>query len=259
MRVFQHQKVIALIGSVALLCLPVRANEVALLETDLPDLTQIVDVAAKKSQFIEFLAPRVQAENQRIEAERAWLLQMRAQAKAGQPYQPWQQTLLTRLGHYYEVEAEPGTEAYFQRMLHRADILPVSLVLAQAAKESGWGTSRFATEGNNLFGQWCFQTGCGLVPTGRPDGERYEVKAFDSVAQAVSAYFRNVNTHDPYVALRNIRSELRYLSVPLESDTLAWGLESYSIRGEAYIRELSELIDYNDLKQHDLPAYYALN
>ncbi|MFG1497765.1 glucosaminidase domain-containing protein [Saccharospirillum sp. HFRX-1] len=259
MRVFKHQNLIALIGALTLLCLPVRANEVALLETDLPDLTQIADVTTKKSQFIEFLAPRVLAENQRIEAERAWLLQMRDQANAGQPYQPWQQTLLVRLGRYYEVDAEPGTRAYFQQMLHRADILPVSLVLAQAAKESGWGTSRFATEGNNLFGQWCFQTGCGLVPTGRPEGERYEVKAFDSVAQAVSAYFRNVNTHEPYVALRNIRSELRYLSVPLESDTLAWGLESYSVRGEAYIRELSELIDYNDLKQHDLPAYYALN
>ena len=259
MRLFKHQDVIALIGSVALLCLPVRANDVALLETDLPDLTQIADVATKKSQFIEFLAPRVKAENQRIEAERSWLLQMREQADSGQPYEPWQQTLLTRLGHYYEVEAEPGTQAYFQQILHRTDILPVSLVLAQAAKESGWGTSRFATEGNNLFGQWCFQTGCGLVPTGRPEGARYEVKAFDSVAQAVSAYFRNVNTHEPYLALRNIRSELRYLSVPLESDTLAWGLESYSVRGEAYIRELSELIDYNDLKQHDLPAYYALN
>ncbi|PTY39070.1 hypothetical protein BGP77_09025 [Saccharospirillum sp. MSK14-1] len=259
MRLVRHQYILALLGAVALLWLPARANDVALLETDLPDLTQIADVATKKSQFIEFLAPRVQAENQRIEAERAWLLQMRDQANADVPYQSWQKTLLTRLGRYYEVEAAPGTQDYFEHMLHRADILPVSLVLAQAAKESGWGTSRFATEGNNLFGQWCFQTGCGLVPTGRPEGERYEVKAFDSIAQAVSAYYRNVNTHEPYLALRNIRSELRYLSLPLESDTLAWGLESYSIRGEAYIRELSELIDYNDLKQHDLPAYYALN
>lgn len=259
MRLFRHRRLLAVLGSLALLWLPVRADEVALLETDLPDLTQIVDVASKKSQFIEFLAPRIQVENQRIEAERTWLLQMQAQADAGQPYQPWQQTLLARLGRYYEVESTPGSRAYFQQILRRADTLPVSLVLAQAAKESGWGTSRFATEGNNLFGQWCFQIGCGLVPAGRPEGERYEVKAFDSVAQAVSAYFRNVNTHDPYLPLRNIRDELRYLSLPLESHSLVWGLESYSIRGEAYIRELAELLDYNNLMQYDQPAYYALN
>lgn len=259
MRSYKQDLTIGLIGLLAWLWLPVQANDIALLETDLPDLTQIVDVAAKKDQFIEFLTPRVLAENQRIEAERAWLMQMRAQARSGQPYQPWQALLLSRLGRYYEVDAEPGTPLYFQQILHRTDTLPVSLVLAQAAKESGWGTSRFATEGNNLFGQWCFQRGCGLVPSARPEGERYEVRAFDSVAQAISAYFRNVNTHEPYQALRNIRAELRYLSLPLESDTLAWGLESYSIRGEAYIRELSELIAYNDLKQHDLPAYYALN
>lgn len=232
------------------------AEETARPNDDLPDLTDIVDVAAKKARFIEYLAPLVQAENRRIQAERAWLLQLRDQPR---PFEPWQRAYLRRLGGHYEVEAEPGSDAYFDLMLHRVDTLPASLVLAQAAKESGWGTSRFAVEGNNLFGQWCFQQGCGLVPSGRPEGERYEVKAFDSVAEAVSAYFQNVNTHAPYTALRNIRAELRYLSLPLESETLAWGLESYSIRGESYIRELSELIFYNDLHQYDRPAYYALN
>lgn len=260
MRLIKHRRLWAVAAVwLCLLGFPVQANELAMLETELPDLTQVLDVSAKKAQFIEFLTPRIQAENHRIEAERAWLLQMHEQASAGVAYEPWQKALLTRLGQYYEIEAAPGTNAYFEQILHRADTLPVSLVLAQAAKESGWGTSRFATEGNNLFGQWCFQSGCGLVPKGRPEGERYEVKAFNSVAQAVSAYYRNVNTHTPYQALRNIRAELRYLSLPLESDTLAWGLESYSIRGEDYIREIADLIDYNELKQHDQPAYYALN
>ncbi|WP_108125931.1 glucosaminidase domain-containing protein [Saccharospirillum mangrovi] len=254
-----HPRAYWLVLSLLGLGWPVQASDLALLDSALPDLTEVVDVAEKKAQFLDYLAPRVKAENHRIEAERAWLTLMREQANDGVPYEPWQAALLARLGAYYEIDFEPGTDAYFTHMLHRVDTLPVSLVLAQAAKESGWGTSRFAVEGNNLFGQWCFSEGCGLVPSGRPDGERYEVKAFDTVAQAVSAYFRNVNTHDPYLPLRNIRAELRYLSVPLESDTLAWGLERYSTRGEAYIREISDLIDYNDLKQYDLPAFYALN
>lgn len=229
------------------------------IEANLPDMASIEDVATKKQVFFDFLNPIVQRVNERIVAERIWLLQIQADLAGGKAATAWQESYLARLGRYYEVEAAPGSDAYFDLMLNRVDVIPVSLVLAQAANESAWGTSRFAVEGNNLFGQWCFSEGCGLVPQGRPEGERYEVKVFSDVAESVDSYFQNVNTHPPYQALRNIRSELRYLGQPASSLMLVWGLEGYSIRGEEYIRELTEMITHNELTEYDQRPFYAAN
>lgn len=226
---------------------------------ELPDMASISDVATKKQTFFEFINPIVQEVNRRIESERVWLLQMQRQSERDEPFQHWQQAMMTKLGDYYEVDAEPGSAAYFETIMPRVDIIPASLVLAQAANESAWGTSRFAVEGNNLFGQWCFQQGCGLVPEGRPEGESYEVKVFDTVADSVDSYFQNVNTHPPYQALRNIRAEYRYLGMAVSSLDLVWGLEGYSSRGEAYIRELTEMIEQNDLREYDRVPFYALH
>ncbi|WP_169579604.1 glucosaminidase domain-containing protein [Saccharospirillum impatiens] len=227
--------------------------------SDLPDMASIDDVATKKQVFFEFLNPIIQRVNQRIVAERIWLLQMQTDLVQGEEAEPWQASYLAQLGHEYEVEETPGSEAYFDQMLNRVDVIPASLVLAQAANESAWGTSRFALEGNNLLGQWCFAEGCGLVPAGRPEGERYEVKVFSDVAESVAAYFQNVNTHPPYRDLRNIRSELRYLGEPASALMLVWGLEGYSIRGEEYIRELTEMITHNELTEYDQRPFYAAN
>lgn len=227
------------------------------LQSELPDMASIDDVATKKQVFFDFLNPIIQRVNQRIVAERIWLLQMQTNIAQGESLAPWQQSYLARLGREYEVKETPGSEGYFEQMLNRVDVIPASLVLAQAANESAWGTSRFAVEGNNLFGQWCFAEGCGLVPEGRPEGEKYEVKLFDNVAESVESYFQNVNTHPPYRELRNIRSELRYLGEPASSLMLVWGLEGYSIRGEEYIRELTEMITYNELTEYDQRPFYA--
>lgn len=229
------------------------------LDSDLPDMASIDDVATKKQVFFDFLNPIIQHVNQRIVAERIWLLQMQTDLAQGEPVAPWQESYLAQLGRDYEVEETPGSDAYFELMLNRVDVIPASLVLAQAANESAWGTSRFAVEGNNLFGQWCFAEGCGLVPAGRPEGEQYEVKVFGDVAESVAAYFQNVNTHPPYRELRNIRSELRYLGEPASSLMLVWGLEGYSIRGEEYIRELTEMITHNELTEYDQRPFYAAN
>lgn len=225
----------------------------------LPDMASISDVEEKKQTFFEFLNPLVQDVNRRIEAERVWLQEMQRKRQEGQSYEDWQTALMNELGDYYKVDPKPGTPAYFKAMLLRVDIIPASLVLAQAANESAWGTSRFAVEGNNLFGQWCFVEGCGLVPAGRDGDENHEVKVFDSVADSVEAYFRNVNTHASYRELRNIRAELRYLGLSASSEYLVWGLESYSSRGEEYISDLLQMIRYNDLQRYDHLPFYAMN
>lgn len=239
-----------------LLNLSVRAQETAEPEA-LPDFGSITDVNEKKERFFDFLNPIVQVNNERIATERAWLLQMQARAKSDRPFTDWQYNLLGELGAYYRVDEELGTEGYFHEMLLRVDTLPASMVLAQAANESAWGTSRFALEGNNFFGQWCFVEGCGLVPNSRPEGERYEVRLFDSVEESVEGYFQNINTHFQYADMRLMRAELRLLGEPLSSEDLMWALDGYSIRGVEYVREVLQMIRFNELQRFDVPAFYA--
>lgn len=248
-------------GSVLLLPMRLMANEaVGSIEIEalvLPEMAAIEDVSEKKETFFEFLEPITATINQRIELERTWLMVAQARLRQNESMAAWQLNLMRELGDYYKVDAEIGSTAYFHQMFKRVDIIPASLVLAQAANESAWGTSRFAVEGNNLFGQWCFSEGCGIVPSGRDSDASHEVRAFDSVADSVEGYFRNINTHNQYQELRDIRSELRDLNLPVDSLYLVWGLEGYSIRGEHYIEELIEMIKFNNLKDYDQPASYA--
>jgi Bax protein len=223
----------------------------------MPDMAAIQNVNKKKSTFFNYLAPMIDQVNQRIEGERAWLHVVARQIHLGFELEAWQIAYLEELAAYYKVDETIGSKAFFTQMYERVDVLPASLVLAQAANESAWGTSRFAVQGNNLFGQWCFSTGCGLVPEGRDDSERHEVKVFESVYASINAYFRNLNTHRQYIPLRTIREELRNLNLSLDSHDLAWGLEGYSIRGIHYIRELIDMMQYNNLFAYDQPAFYA--
>jgi Bax protein len=127
--------------------------------------------------------------------------------------------------------------------------LPVSLVLAQAANESGWGTSRFAIDGNNFFGVWCYVEGCGLKPLDRDQGARHEVKRFESIYEGVAAYIHNINTNPAYSDLRAIRMSMRSLNVPARGVQLAEGLLAYSIRGKDYVRDIQAMIRSNRLEQ----------
>lgn len=223
----------------------------------LPDFSSITDVNEKKEQFFDFLTPFIRANNDRIVTERVWLLQMQAKAIDQSDFLEWQNHLMSELGGYYRVEEEPGSDGYFNEMLLRVDTLPASMVLAQAANESAWGTSRFALEGNNFFGQWCFVEGCGLVPNNRPEGESYEVRLFESVEASVEGYFQNINTHFQYEDMRLMRAELRLLGEPLSSEDLMWALDGYSIRGNEYVREVLQMIRFNELQRFDVPAFYA--
>ena len=123
--------------------------------------------------------------------------------------------------------------------------------LAQAANESAWGTSRFATKGNNLFGQWCFSKGCGLVPRGRVEGASHEVAKFSSPFRSVRAYIQNLNRHPTYQELRDIRQEDRRGKDPLSGVDMAAGLLGYSERGQEYVDEIRAMIHYNNLTFYD--------
>lgn len=133
-----------------------------------------------------------------------------------------------------------------ENLLKKVNVIPPSLALAQAANESAWGTSRFAQKANNLFGEWCFSEGCGLVPLSRPDCETYEVERFEELKGSVASYIHNLNSHPAYKKLRDIRN-----SVGVNGYKMAGGLEAYSARGEKYVEELQSMIEYNELQEYD--------
>jgi Bax protein len=218
----------------------------------MPDFSAIADIEAKKQAFFDYLQPVVDAQNERVNRQRVKLLKIITKVDEGAPLNTEDQIFLRALSRTYEVSAADLYSATtLKSLLRRVDVIPTSLVLAQAANESAWGTSRFAREGYNFFGQWCYSEGCGLVPERRRAAAYHEVQSFRSVEAAVDAYFMNLNTFDSYQKLRNIREKLRDRSAPIDGISLVEGLGEYSERGQAYIRELREMIHQNDLLLRD--------
>ncbi|RWU12192.1 peptidoglycan hydrolase [Pseudidiomarina gelatinasegens] len=214
--------------------------------TEVPNFNDFADVRDKKQAFFGYLAPIVKAENAKIEAERNSALELENITKNGTKLTKQQRQQLETIASRYNVEVDyDDLEATFGVLMRRVDVVPEALVLVQAANESGWGTSRFALDALNFFGQWCFSPGCGLVPDSRVDGMNHEVRKFDSVNASVRSYLRNINTHPAYFDLRRLRAERRSAGADVRALDLTPGLLSYSERGEDYIHELNSMIRVN--------------
>jgi len=216
----------------------------------LPDFASYVDVKEKKSAFFNYLLPLVRFSNQSVQADRDRL--KRVKLDPLNLKSPEAKKITRRLNSRYRVVLERFPDlSYLEELDKRIGQIPESLALAQAAKESGWGTSRFSRQANNLFGQWCFTKGCGIVPARRSKGMTHEIQKFDSVGDAIEAYVHNLNTHRAYSTLREKRySLLKGGKSPSGSD-LAVTLTEYSERGAIYGQEVASLIRYNKLEEYD--------
>ena len=220
-------------------------------KTRLPNFASIKNVQQKKAVFFGYMLPLINQENTRILTLRKTLLNI--QTKVASPLSNDDQTLLQTSAVKYKVKTEryQNEPALLTALLQRVDTVPASLALAQSANESAWGTSRFAREGNNFFGQWCFSKGCGIVPKHRDAGASHEVAAFANARASVNAYIRNINTGNAYAGLRARRAQLRAANKPVKGHTLAEGLEKYSERGHEYVKEIQAMIRFNKLGQYD--------
>jgi len=226
---------------------------------DVPDTwrersTKELSVAAKKRLFFRLIAPVVLRINEIILEDRDRAKELTERLAEGQSVRPEDQAWLTELAAKYKVLESTGKRLNsdaFAELLMRVDIVPASLSLAQAASESGWGTSRFAAEGNSLFGQWTW--GKGLKPTEQRTSKLgdYRVAAFDSTAQAAYSYALNLNTARAYRGLRLKRADLRRQSLRISGTVLAETLVNYSERGQAYVDDLKALIRENRLDDAD--------
>jgi len=220
--------------------------------TVFPDFASIDTVAVKKQQFFDFLEDYVMAENANIAETRRELRSYVDIANSGVAFSQRERRWILQLAEHYDLDTSALSDREIANELYlRVDKVPVSLALAQAANESAWGTSRFARQGNNIFGQWCYEEGCGLVPRRRLSGATHEVKKFDSIQESVNAYINNINTHPSYSYLRELRARMRDRNRPLDSLRLAMGLGSYSQRGDNYVDEVQNLIVQNQLTERD--------
>jgi len=216
------------------------------------NFSEITNITERKEAFFNFLQSRIDASNQEVLALRNKIEQLKKRYKGMDKGLSIKEIdFLNATASTYKILNFNLEEDGFAQLLKKVDVVPASLAAAQAANESAWGTSRFAVDGNNYFGQWCFEKGCGLVPKNRAQGASHEVAAFDSVQQSVQQYMYNINSHKTYQSLRTLRENLRKSNELITGISLAEGLVGYSERGDAYIKEIQAMIRHNNLSKLD--------
>ena len=213
-----------------------------------------VTVQTKKRIFFRAMAPLALRSNELILRDRSRVADLVQKLAAGSELSGDEHLWLAKLAvRYRVVQNEEATldQKALDELMVRVDVVPVSLVLSQCAEESGWGTSRFAAEGNALFGQWSWG-GKGIKPEQQREGMGdYRIAAFESPLGSVMAYMMNLNTHAAYAALRARRAQMRADGKRISGWELAETLDKYSERGAAYVDSLHGIMRVNKLDPAD--------
>jgi Bax protein len=205
------------------------------------EIKQIENTKKRKDLFIQIILPLIIKENNFIKLDRMKLFSILNKSKNTVVQQNW---LDSKFKQYGVVNKNLST------LKVRMDEVPVSMAIAQAAKETGWGTSRFAQEGNALFGQWTW-SGDGIKPAGADDDSTHKVMKFKVLQASVKAYQRNLNTHSTYKDFRSARAESREKGQKLDSMILSKYLDRYAETGKEYVKILQQIIRQNDLEDFD--------
>ncbi len=205
------------------------------------EIKSIESTKRRKELFIQIILPLILEENKKIKLERKTLFSILNKNNNSESEKKW---LKSKLKQYGVVNRD------LTILKIRMDEIPVSLAIAQAAKETGWGTSRFAQEGNALFGQWTW-SGEGIKPAGSNSNDTHKVMKFKILKASVRAYQRNLNTHKSYKEFRKVRAIQRDVFGKLNSMELVNYLDKYAETGEEYIKILKKIIEQNKLTDFD--------
>ncbi len=206
------------------------------------EIKKIENTKKKKNLFIQIILPLILEENNRIKLDRKKLFTILNKNMNSDSEKKW---LKSKFQQYGVINNDLST------LKVRMDIVPVSLAIAQAAKETGWGTSRFAIEGNALFGQWTW-SGEGIKPAGvDPEDSNHKVMKFKVLKASVRAYQRNLNTHGSYREFRSARASMRDDNEDLNSLLLADHLDKYAATGKEYTKIIKQIIKQNSLQDFD--------
>ena len=205
------------------------------------EIKMIESTKKRKDLFIQIVLPLILQENNNIRLDRMKLFSIIKKSNNSELEKKW---LKKKYKQYGVVSKDITT------LKIRMDEIPTSLAIAQAAKETGWGTSRFALDGNALFGQWTW-SGEGLQPKESDKNEGHKVMKFNVLQASVRAYQRNLNTHKSYQDFRKARAELREKNLSLDSILLSEYLDKYAETGKQYVNILQQIIKQNNLKDFD--------
>ena len=205
------------------------------------EIKNIENTRKRKSLFIQIVLPLILEENNRIKLDRKKLFNILNKNHNSESEKRW---LNRKFKQYGVLKKDLST------LKVRMDEVPTSLAIAQAAKETGWGTSRFAIEGNALFGQWTF-SGEGIKPADTDSDQTHKVMKFKVLKASVRAYQRNLNTHGSYKKFRSARAKMRDNEEMLDSLALADYLDKYAATGKEYTKVIKQIIKQNNLKDFD--------
>tara|TARA_B100000959_G_scaffold4476_1_gene4791 strand:+ start:977 stop:2110 length:1134 start_codon:yes stop_codon:yes gene_type:complete len=205
------------------------------------EIKSIENTRKRKELFIQIVLPLILEENKKIKLARKTLFSILNKNNNSQAEKNW---LRSKFKQYGVVNKDLST------LKIRMDEIPVSLAIAQAAKETGWGTSRFAQEGNALFGQWTY-SGEGIKPAASNEGDTHKVMKFKILKASVRAYQRNLNTHRSYREFRKVRAIQRDVLGDLNSLELVNYLDKYAETGKEYVKILKKIIEQNKLTDFD--------
>jgi len=205
------------------------------------EIRKIENTKKRKDFFIQIILPLVIKENNNIRLDRKKLFKVLNKSRNSKVEKIW---LNSKFKQYGVVNKDLLT------LKIRMDEVPVSMAIAQAAKETGWGTSRFAQEGNALFGQWTW-SGEGIKPSNADTESTHKVMKFKILQASVKAYQRNLNTHSSYKDFRSARASLRDEGKKLDSMILTNHLDKYAEIGEEYVKVLQQIIKQNNLTDFD--------
>ena len=206
------------------------------------DLDAISSVKLKKETFIKIVLPLVVAENEKILEDRFKLKKIISKRDTTDKEKQWLRQ------KFLEYRVKKGN---VEELIIKMDIIPASIALAQAAKESGWGTSRFALEGNAIFGQWTWN-GQGIAPLNRDKSKNHKILKFPILRASVKAYKNNLNTHKSYIKFRKMRKDLREKNKKIIGLELTKALENYAETGSEYTKILEQIITQNRLMDFEL-------
>ena len=206
------------------------------------DLDEIESVKLKKETFIKIVLPLVVAENEKILEDRFKLKKITSRRITSDKEKQWLRQ------KFLEYKVKKGN---VEELMVKMDIIPASIALAQAAKESGWGTSRFALEGNAIFGQWTWN-GKGIAPLLRDKSKNHKILKFPILRASVKAYKNNLNTHKSYIKFRTMRKDLRNKNKKITGLILTKTLDNYAETGSEYTKILEQIINQNRLMDFEL-------
>jgi Bax protein len=215
------------------------------------DWRKLANTTERKRAFTMIVLPLVLYANEILLEERDRLRALAARIDAKAPLPERDRTWILALAELYKVDAPEATREAVSALRQRIDIVPPSLAIAQAAIESGWGTSRFTTEGNALFGQWSEDKDDSMIPARRDAGRTYAIKRFSTLLGSIKAYMRNLNSHRAYRKFRAARARSRAAGEEIAGLPLAKLLGSYSQQGPEYVRALTSIIEKNQFANLD--------